>query len=98
MIPELQGLHLKCDKRDRAVEELYDVQESTGNVFRYQYRAMIVLWVSLAFNVPILNRANYVRFIRDAELELHFVSALRIGILQEQIKSAGPWVDSFAIA
>jgi len=58
---------------------------------------MVVLWIPLPFDVPVLDRANDVRFINLAKLDLDFVPSIRLRVLAEQVESACLWLNPFAI-
>src|SRR5206468_2031669 len=65
--------HLNRDQRNYSVEQANHVQEPTCNIFRYDDRGMLVLRISLLLDVPVFKRADNVRFIRLAKLNLNFV-------------------------
>ena len=48
---------------------------------------MVVLGVAPALGIPILDRANDVRFVRRAELQFHLVASARFCIAQEEVEA-----------
>jgi hypothetical protein len=58
---------------------------------------MLILWVSLAFDVPVLDRPNDVGLVRKSKLDFDFVAAIAFGLLQEQVQPTGARLDPFLI-
>src|SRR5690348_2269691 len=58
---------------------------------------MVVLRITLSFNVPIFECANDVTFVRIAQLDLDLVSAIRIGVLQEYVEPSGTRLNSLLV-
>jgi hypothetical protein len=88
VIPEPQGVHLYRNERDGAIEEADHVQEASGDLFSDDDRAVLVLGVPLALNVPVLYCANDVGFVRRPELDLYLVATERIRVLEQKIETA----------
>jgi hypothetical protein len=63
------------------------VQESCSDVFSHDDGAVLVLRVTLPFDVPILDRPNDVTLISTSELDLNLVTLVCLRILQEQVEA-----------
>ena len=59
---------------------------------------MVILRITLLFNVPIFNCTNDMGLVRRAELKLYFITPLRVGVLQKQIKPPCSGLNSFNIS
>jgi hypothetical protein len=90
-------LHLNRDERDSAVEQVDDVQEPARDVLGHDHGAVLILRVSLAFDVPILDRPNDVGLVRKSKLNFNFVAAIAFGLLKEQVQPTGARLVPFFI-
>ena len=56
-----------------------------------------MLWVTLPLDVPILQGANDVRFVGRAELHFDLVTAVTVGLLEEEVMAACLRLNAFFV-
>jgi hypothetical protein len=76
-IAELDRAHLDGDDRDEPVEQADDVEEPGRYLLGDYHRHMVVLRPAAAFCIPVLDRADDVRLVGRAELQLDLVTGVR---------------------
>ncbi len=55
---------------------------------------MLVLRISLPFEIPILHGSDYVAFVRSSKLKLYLVSLFTLCFFEQKIQAAGLWLIS----
>jgi hypothetical protein len=58
---------------------------------------MLILRVALALDVPVLDCANDVCFVRFAELDLEFVAPIRLRVLEQKIEATSMGLTSLLV-
>src|SRR5207253_1787991 len=87
-VTDFKGLHLDRDDRNDSVEQVDHVEESTGDVLRYEHSTMVILRISLSFKIPVFYGSNDVAFIRTSKLKLDLIPFSVLRIFQEKIQPA----------
>src|SRR5262249_44998910 len=79
------------------MEQADDIQESAGNIFCNKDGGVLVLRISLSFQVPVLDGSNDMAFISAAQLHLDLVALNSIRILKKQVKPTSPCLSSLLV-
>src|SRR5207249_2915335 len=97
VFPDFESTHLQCDEGDCAVEQTNHIQKPASYVLGDDHRIVVVLRVALPLYIPILNGANNVTFVGRPQLNLDLVSSGQVGMLQKEVKTTRPGLDSFLV-
>ena len=71
---------------DGAVEKADDVEESARDVLGNDDGAVVVLGVPPSLNIPVLDSPDDVALVGSPQLQLNFISAIAVGILQQKVE------------
>ncbi len=69
-----ERIKLKSNQWDRAVKEPNNIEEARRNLLGHYDCAVVICWITLTFNVPILDSSDDVALIKHAQHDFDFVS------------------------
>jgi hypothetical protein len=58
---------------------------------------MVILWISLSLNIPVLYSANDVRLVSLSELDFDLVPLVRFGVLEKQVETPRARLRTFLV-
>ena len=85
-----QSVELDRHKGNRAGQKRQYVEEPTRDVLGHNDGAMLVARVAPSLDVPVLDTADDVRFVRWTKHELDFVTRRVVGVSQQEIETPRP--------
>jgi hypothetical protein len=90
-------LHLEGQQWDGSTDQGQDVHVAGRDLLGHEHGGVLILRVSFAFDVPILDRPNDVGLVRKSKLDFNFVAAIALGLLKEQVQPTGARLVPFFI-
>src|SRR6266536_931417 len=75
---------------------MYNIEEPSIDMLSYKYREMLSLWPLAFLVVPILYRADNVRFVGLPKHNLNFIHRVVAGVFQEDVQTPARRLAPFA--
>lgn len=97
-IADLEGAQLDRDERNKPLEQADHVEESAGDVLSDNHRDMLVLRVSAALQVPVLDGSDDMSLVGRTQLNLDLIPGRRLRLGQEQVQPTCPGLPPLHIS